>query len=634
VARRREADPAAFRVSCLLVFVSVLCLGRLLFGDDPWSGGIAERMSEGKGVRPVDFVRTYGWWAAAANLLLCLSLLATQRHWLIRGETRAVPSLRPPERMSRGFVVGTLGAVLTLALLGLPRLDHSFWDDELYSLRVAINGVYVHDVQGELEFDGVRWRDTLWHYHKPSNHVPQSVLSRVALGVWRFVARPPLHFASERVTRLPVYAAGLASLGAVALLLWRLGHPFAGVCAAWILALHPWQLRYTTEARGYGILLFLVPATLFLLTRALYRGTWRRWLLYGGSQLLLIWSFPGALFLLLVMNIATALWLWRQTLGSPSARQQATRFGMANLAGAMLGLWLMLPNVAQLLVFLARDDLATLDAPKYLPDFLSHLWLGTPWKTTFEAERFLDALDLAARWPVLFEALLWATAGLSVLGAMRLLVAGGARTTLGLIMLLPGPITLSVAWARGTFLNQWYLIFMLPVFAAWLGLGLEGLPGWVRRPGTRGALAGLVAGAYLGSFAWLTHAPRAELRALPLQPIRESVALTRPDPDPFSAQNQRILTASFQAEPIYYDPRVQKIATPDELRALMRRADAEGRMLYVNFGRPKLAEARYPALMEMLRQEHLFQELAKLYGSSPRGVRQVYRYRGAPLPGS
>ena len=179
-----------FRVAALLAGVALLLVVRLIVGDNPWEGGIAERLGEGKHLRPVDFARTYGWWSAALNLPLCLGLLATRRHWFTRSEPRESISLRPPDAMPRRLVVATLAAVVVLALLGLPRLGHSFWDDEEYSVRVAIDGAYFQGLDDQLDFDDVRWRDTLWHYHKPSNHVPQSILSRLALGVWRSAARP------------------------------------------------------------------------------------------------------------------------------------------------------------------------------------------------------------------------------------------------------------------------------------------------------------------------------------------------------------------------------------------------------------------------------------------------------------
>ncbi len=51
--------------------------------------------------------------------------------------------------------------------------------------------------------------------------------------------------------RVPTLLVGMLSVAAVAWLLLECGFPLAGAIAAFLLALHPWHLRYATEARGY-----------------------------------------------------------------------------------------------------------------------------------------------------------------------------------------------------------------------------------------------------------------------------------------------------------------------------------------------------------------------------------------------
>jgi hypothetical protein len=136
--------------------------------------------------------------------------------------------------------------------------------------------------------------------------------------------------------------------------------------------------------------------------------------------------------------------------------------------------------------------------------------------------------------------------------------------------------------------------------------------------------------AWLGAFAVMSQPARSALRAGSLQPMRESVLLTRPGLDPNDPANARVLTASIQREPAYYDPRVVRVTRPRELERLMARADAEGLPLFVNYGRPQLARKRVPELVEMVERADLFEPVAVLHGFEPRGERRVYRYLGEP----
>ena len=107
-------------------------------------------------------------------------------------------------------------------------------------------------------------------------------------------------------------------------------------------------------------MLALIPLTLTLLVRALHRGTWGRWLAYGASQFLLLYTYPGGLYLLLVLNAVTALALWRPPPGHARARTAG-----AALAGGEPG---------------GRHGLGAADAPQHdaAPGVLGHRDPGHP----------------------------------------------------------------------------------------------------------------------------------------------------------------------------------------------------------------------------------------------------------------
>ena len=116
-------------------------------------------------IRPIDFARTYGWWAAAGNAILATGLLLTARRWLSRGDPVEVAELAPPAGVPRrAFWLLVAAAVVTCGVLGHPRLSFSFWDDEVTTVRHAVDGFYERDDSGELSFLEAKWRDTFWFY--------------------------------------------------------------------------------------------------------------------------------------------------------------------------------------------------------------------------------------------------------------------------------------------------------------------------------------------------------------------------------------------------------------------------------------------------------------------------------------
>lgn len=161
--RQRSENPTLFAVRVVLGTVLLILVTYLVFGDNPWSGGIAERLRKGDAVRPIDYARTWGWWTAAANALLVVGLFTTARWWLDRGELAESADLEPPRGgPRRGLALLVVGAMVTGAVLAQPRLSDSMRLDEEYSVQSAIDGGYQRNHEGELEFHGVRWRDTFW----------------------------------------------------------------------------------------------------------------------------------------------------------------------------------------------------------------------------------------------------------------------------------------------------------------------------------------------------------------------------------------------------------------------------------------------------------------------------------------
>jgi hypothetical protein len=517
-------------------------------------------------------------------------------------------------------------AMLTAALMAAPRLDFPFWEDERLTVRNSVDGWYARNPEGSVVFHEVSWRDTwLYTLEGPNNHVPFSLLARLSLAGWRALAKPELRFASERAVRLPAFAFGIAAIGALAWCLWRIGLPWAAGFAAIFLSIHPWHLRYTSEARGYSLVLLCVPLTLGAMVAVLHRGSWRRWTAFGLAEVLLFWVHPpGGLSILGVANAALLFELWRRHRGA--LRDPAMRWLVTSLAAAALFMLLMGAN---LLIFLWHYEWRH-DVMKWnlIRDVLSHLWVGTAFSFRHAPEHYAELADVARAAPVFFLAAVAATVALCLLGAVRLATRAKAGTSLLAVLLLPAPLMLLGAYRRETLTHVWYVIFALPSFAILLGAGLEGLFAWLRPPRAAAAATVAVMLAYLGGYAWLSRDVLSSLRSVPMQQMREVALMMRPTLDPFAEENLDILTVGWQSVQDYYDPNIHEIWSLEQLLALLEEADRTGHPLYVSSARPWLARRRHPELAKMVKREDLFELVATLYGFDPRGLVQVYRYRG------
>ena len=157
------------------------------------------------------------------------------------------------------------------ALLGFPRLSQSLWADEEYCVRRCVLGGYRVQEDGTVELKKLPWKSTLWNY-TTTNHIFQSILARLSHSVWRTIARPTGLQFSEAAVRLPSYLAGILAVGAIGLLAARFGLAWEGALAAWLIAIHPWHMRFTTEARGYGLVALMIPVSCLLAVCALNRG--------------------------------------------------------------------------------------------------------------------------------------------------------------------------------------------------------------------------------------------------------------------------------------------------------------------------------------------------------------------------
>jgi Dolichyl-phosphate-mannose-protein mannosyltransferase len=276
------------------------------------------------------------------------------------------------------------------------------------------------------------------------------VLARSAWATWGVLAQPEDWYIREWVIRFPAWLAGIFAVLALALLVARLAGKLAGVMSAWLLALHPWFLRYASEARGYSVLLLMVPVTLLVWLRATRENLWRWWLGLAACQFLVLWVFPAAIYILVVLNGLTALWLGGEWLRRPD-ETRFRRWLAANTMAAIPATQMMLPLVPQLLNYLGTAPEAQQPLHlSWLVDISSNLLVGATWnKSGSLSSPYVELASRAHEHPAFFVSLLVVFGVSALAGTVRLrrrMWPQGAIVALSL--LVPAVIAAGVARLR------------------------------------------------------------------------------------------------------------------------------------------------------------------------------------------
>jgi len=449
----------------------------------------------------------FGWWAGAFNALV-LAIAAVLAPLWAGGDARpVVPCRRTPT--PRWVWPLVLAAVALCAAANAPRLPSGLWDDETYSVRKCIVGEFRVKDDGSLRFKKVPWRETVWYFKKPNNHILNSVLARLANDAWVAVTRPAGLPFSEPVLRMPAFLAGVGSLAALAWLLARLGLPGAGVLAAWLMALHPWQARFVPEARGYAFLFLLVPLACLAVLRALETGQWRWWLAFACAQLALIAAWSGALGSLALLNagVACAILCARC---EPAARWTTfTRFLASCVLAGMAAIQLYLPCVPQFLGYAGHLDDLHIDAT-WITNVASRFLTGHSWTVAYTGDRlpYMEGALAFAQSPVVFVLVAFGGLLALVAGAVRLAGKGFPSLAFLPVLLLPAPLMVAAAMAKGIHLLEWYVVGALPGLLAVAGTGLAWAAGAVSARWKAGLAVTLLADPLAGS-----HRPDPGIRA-------------------------------------------------------------------------------------------------------------------------
>lgn len=616
---------AAGRARLCLAILGVFQIGFLIFAENPWTIGLVPEENP----KPKDYVALYSWVATVWTFVGTVVLYLTADWWtmpLTRSKAMDESRLAAP----RYFWPVVAGAMLFTACFAVPRMNHSLWDDEDYNVRYSILGRFQQDDDtGTVKFKKLSWLDTFYDYREPNNHVLHSLLARTSLGIWSVIARPSGFPFEEWPLRVPALLFGLAAIGTVAWFVKEYFGPQAGLIAAGLLSMHPWFIRYTSEARGYSMVLCLMPVAFVLWRRCLTDGSWKWWAAYAVVQWATIYTYPGVLFAFAMLNfLAMPLLAYSRKSAGPLDAQMGRWFA-ANCISAMAVFRLMLPLYPQAKAYLEYESSRNyLLGWSWIQSTLAFLAAGAPWagETSFHP----SLSGVFSSHPALLLPVLGGIVGLVVLGFFRFLKKDRITAALALVIVLPPVMTFGISLARRHLIYSSYVIYVLPGLVAFAAVGIIWFAREVGRLSGGRYFSVALTAALLAGFFFLTAPTRNWLAAHPLQPTKDSVLASRGTLDPWDAKADQILTASFCIPPYLYDANILRLNSWEELIALLRRADREQKTLVLNIGMPWAARAYSPAMWKLFNQPELFQDHKHMRGFDSGLDRIVATY----IPGS
>lgn len=600
-------------VAIVVLLTAFACLLASGLTQLPGPGSFAEtkaamaaRAAEGKAPTVEQAINSTLWWGCAGGLFLVLLLAATTRWWASRHPS----AIEAPRPVARPVLLLLLAAVILAILPRAPRLTHSFWNDEEVTMQDYAHGEWKKSKDGQFKFRPPVWRDTVFYNRAGSNHTLNSILTRATLDGTAFLrsreARQRGEF-SEAVARAIPFLASLATVFLIGWLPARAGWPAAGVVAAFVLALHPWHVRYSVEIRGYSVMLALMAGQWIFLWQALASGRHRWWLGFAICEAGYLLAFAGSLHFALVVNVVAAVYLLR---AAPTvARWPALRSLAAwNALAAIPVLLLMLPALPQFAYYLNEGKKMVSFVPGFgwEKDFLAHWIAGIPPRADAPGESLglgFPEFGRAGHW------LRWFGAALALAGIARMILRPRApfARLLALIAVAAPLVAYAHHRAAGNPVFPWYVQFSL--FTLCLGWGAAVAPPDRENKGLLGGRAMHAVAALFLAALWLPVVGKVNhrLATVPRQPIRETAAAlagSSPTYGKTSIDNRILVTFGTSAKRLLtYAPETRVIDSVPELKEILREADGAGKPVHVAFcGRNlALSSPASPADRELVR---------------------------------
>lgn len=627
----------------------LLLAGHLVSAPTPWDPTLDFSGEAKSSVRTHSYIMEGLWWAALVNLLLLSAVLAASRFYP-HSATKADPihvldskiGIRPDHgatawdslasRQRRITLILTILSVALSAWLNAPLLDNSLWGDEEATVRRYIVGHVKRLDDGSMKLSQPSWERTLWNYDNgPNNHILFSVLGRLSHGFARPGDGPGDYYFSETWIRLPSFLSGLGAVAATAWLVVAMGFPRAAPLAAFALALHPWFVRWGTEARGYALELFFVPLAMVFLLKAIRaqqaKTAWGWWVGYGLTEFLLIYAHLGSVYFLLPLNIAAVALAWRNSCKrglprNPLRQVNIWRLAAANVLGAFLTIQMLTPCLKPLAIWLGKTRVEGDITWPWIRDWFSYFASGMAWDPWDKSNPYCLTLPDFLRGHPWLGGLLLLLMATSLVAGLSVLLGNRNQRWLLLPLLAPGLLTVLHAKLGGNLLYPWYMVGFLPLSTIIVAIGLDRLARLVPGRAAFPALATLS----LIAFALVTQQQRRLYRSHPVEALAESVKLTREVINPFDPRIDEVVTLDIVHATRSYDPAHLRVRSLGDFVDALAKADATNKPLFLNLGNPGLLERDLPDIGRMIQDRNLFEAPILIHGLQNPCTRYIFRY--------
>jgi hypothetical protein len=494
------------------------------------------------------------------------------------------------------------------------------------------------DYQGELKFTPIPWKRVLWDDRTGGNHFFFSILQKLTMDTWRSVKGLPDWAFDETISRLPLLFAGMASIMVFALFLSWMGRPVAGLFGALWFTLHPWHVRYSTEARGYILMMFFLILAVWCLWIAMREQRWRWWTAVGVTQFLAIYSWKVAALPLLCVDVLALCWMLRRVHGPLRARIGAClRLITVCLSMTALFSFLYMPPLLQSARALVR--LQTTGKPmntEWLRNSVSLLITGTPWERASQENPTEVPLRERAEGSLQAALGVSCAVGFLLLGLARLWRESPTQTVIYLSIILAAAAGAALfKWKVRIEWITWYFFFLIFPLGIMQGIGLEWLVAKVQSMWRRARSLAAVCGGGLVLAAGSVCAVKVpQIQLMDWQPYeshQEAFYLTRGRHEPLGYAGVSKVKTCYLWRHIYlYDPRGDHdVRTEAQLRQLMEETQrTDGELYYVVGMRGFFADMQ-KEVYAILNDQQYFEKLATLWAEEEIHTLEIYRYRRA-----
>jgi hypothetical protein len=531
-------------------------------------------------------------------------------------------------------------AVITCIAVRLPLASKSLWWDESWVVLQVSHGKWRPDTKkpGQLKFTEHDWKRCAFYYQKPTNHVPMSLAQKASFAVWKAIndARPGEF--SDMAARLPALLASIAAVVLLALLMKQWGYPGAGAVAAFLLALHPWHIRYGVDARGYALVVPLCIAGMFAVTRIFQTRGYNvlPWVAWGAIEFVWLWAYPNAVIDVTVLNLVLAYGVQRY---NDMPWQTLVRLLVTNVFAAMAFIQMFLPNFMQALRWAGNETVSQPLTKGLFYSTLSQLITGVElaWPPTVEAAGLVSSMPGIGISS--FDGAMWLLIAILLLlpiARHRFAPKGSAGPwwLLGCVFFSTSQF-MGIVSATGSYFYPRFIIAVLPCLIAIICIlvadavrkpGPNTLPAWL--PHLRRWVAILLA---LGLVIQVLPFWKAQITLLtsrPYAPLRDVSEYIKTQEILLKERLPLVVCYGHGHEtlPIYF-PTVLSAVSKAELEKYMAQARAEGRGLLVIQGHTGHNRGLIPDGFQLLDDQSLFTQIKAFAGIDPEFYYRVYEMK-------